>query len=641
MAASQVNNSALPQGFTVYQAAPGAQLQFIPAIGTQELDDMIHAYIPGPASIQEKRATVSIEFLKYTQTTGETFNFYPVLTAVESPAMTDSVSSSYASPMTPSWDFSRLSTAPSVASSRASAHSRQSRKPSSSASSRHPGDVSNLPGMKIMTRDGRDITDSASRGSKTKEQRDHAHLMRIIKACDSCRRKKTKCDPSHRRRGVSQTQAPAAAKVAKRTKTAQPQSAPPPPSLAGHDVGFPVLPQSELDWSLFPPMDDFAMPDMSPEAWDELLAQPQFTDPNTDFLLDQFLADGPLDFQSPQIYTPSTSFSCPPLSAATPSSLAASSFASTSASASGATSPDGLQTSPALPYLQRGEGGSTDYTDFNLYSPRSSFSEDDQMVSIEQPYASHKAGVNHAQSESPGSQAVAPSAWTGDTSRDMHGLMQEWSDWSGSSVLSAHPDGDVGYNVAAIHDAADYSAGSHGLYAVSQGFEDGLDQQSVEVWHERSAPDQQPQLQRTLQGVFAASSAGSDAIRRGVANADLIRAYESILRSGVLHEPDSQQSHVVEDTDPQNMKRSPTLASVHDQSQSSSDSQQLELDLVRHRWRGTRDNKHRSRPDMAFPCDGRYFAQPSGFNHLHRSAYRRRTAQLNDTIWTCLGIYGE
>lgn len=56
-----------------------------------------------------------------------------------------------------------------------------------------------LPGFSIMTKDGVDVTSSAGRGTKTKEQREHAHLMRIMKACDGCKRKKVRCDPSHRR----------------------------------------------------------------------------------------------------------------------------------------------------------------------------------------------------------------------------------------------------------------------------------------------------------------------------------------------------------------------------------------------------------------------------------------------------------
>jgi len=47
-----------------------------------------------------------------------------------------------------------------------------------------------LPGFSIMTKDGIDVTNSAGRVTKSKEQREHAHLMRIMKACDSCKKKK-------------------------------------------------------------------------------------------------------------------------------------------------------------------------------------------------------------------------------------------------------------------------------------------------------------------------------------------------------------------------------------------------------------------------------------------------------------------
>jgi hypothetical protein len=54
-----------------------------------------------------------------------------------------------------------------------------------------------LPGFSIMTKDGVDVTSSAGRGTKTKEQREHAHLMRIMKACDECKRKKIRVSCFH------------------------------------------------------------------------------------------------------------------------------------------------------------------------------------------------------------------------------------------------------------------------------------------------------------------------------------------------------------------------------------------------------------------------------------------------------------
>lgn len=47
--------SPLPQGFSVYQPASGAQLQFLPALGARQLDGLIGAYVPGPAAFKDKR----------------------------------------------------------------------------------------------------------------------------------------------------------------------------------------------------------------------------------------------------------------------------------------------------------------------------------------------------------------------------------------------------------------------------------------------------------------------------------------------------------------------------------------------------------------------------------------------------------
>lgn len=214
----------LPQGFSVYQPFIGAPLQFLPALGTKELDNLLDAYVPGTASLKEKRADVSVDFFEHMQTTGQSFKFYaiPGLYATgassmpESPATTASFHASAstpsvnASPVTSNWDWSFVNSGIQTPAEMASASSRPSNlqqtvshrnSKSASPASRQasPIDFSHLPGMKILTKDGTDVTNSASRGCKTKEQRDHAHLMRIIKACESCRKKKIRCDPSHKR----------------------------------------------------------------------------------------------------------------------------------------------------------------------------------------------------------------------------------------------------------------------------------------------------------------------------------------------------------------------------------------------------------------------------------------------------------
>ena len=199
--------TSLPRGFSVYQPALGQQLQFFPAVGTQQLEDLINAYVPGPASAQEKRAAVSLDFLEFSQLTGESFKFYPVYAVAESPLaaspLQDSIASSFSvSPVTPNWDFGYIASSAASSSSRRSSNAqggRSSRKAASPSARQPTTDFSHLPGMKILTKDGLDVTNSAARGSKTKEQRDHAHLMRVIKACDSCKKKKVRCDPSHKK----------------------------------------------------------------------------------------------------------------------------------------------------------------------------------------------------------------------------------------------------------------------------------------------------------------------------------------------------------------------------------------------------------------------------------------------------------
>lgn len=214
--------SALPHGFSVYQPTVGSPLQFIPAMGTQQLDEMLHAYLPGHAPIADKRAAVSLDFLEQLHLTGQNYRFYQVesfysvlagprtpSSSTSSPLLDSGASSQCSFPATPSWDFTFVASAPTSKNprSRKSAHKKGSIKAAGRRGTSRglPTDFSTLPGMQIMTRDGVDITNCASRGSKTKEQRDHAHLMRIIKACDSCRAKKVRCDPSHKKRPSAST----------------------------------------------------------------------------------------------------------------------------------------------------------------------------------------------------------------------------------------------------------------------------------------------------------------------------------------------------------------------------------------------------------------------------------------------------
>lgn len=373
--------SSLPQGFSVYQPALGAPLQFFPALGSQELDDMINAYIPGPSATNEKRATITLDFFHYAQRTGQTFKFYPVQPApspVTSPSTTSpssaSVSPSFnVSPITSSWDWSATSASSVASSPHPSVRRRRGGKQSSSLPSRsHATDFSHLPGMKILTKDGVDVTHSGSRGTKTKEQRDHAHLMRIIKACDSCRRKKIRCDPSHKKRGAAQAAPQKTPKPAKRPRVAPSQLPPPCPRLDLAEAELPVS-TSTFEWdpsTSLAGLDDLDAAIMHYDSFDELIQFPQLVPSDAYF------------FPDASDYTSSQS---------TPSSATSPTKSRTPTSQQGLAAPSGpefvipqLQEQDwlaDLPFLERARSAS-DYTDFNLYSPASSFSEDERMLSI-------------------------------------------------------------------------------------------------------------------------------------------------------------------------------------------------------------------------------------------------------------------
>ncbi|KAK2672995.1 hypothetical protein RAB80_010538 [Fusarium oxysporum f. sp. vasinfectum] len=350
------NTNTLPQGFSVFQPTLGAQLQFFPAIGTRELDEMINAYMPGPASNQEKRASIALDYFEYAHLTGQTFKFYPIYSAADSPATASPLqdsgygSSFNTSPATSNWDWSNVNTS--------SSSRRSSPK---STSSPQATDFSNLPGMKIMTKDGRDVTNSASRGSKTKEQRDHAHLMRIIKACDSCKKKKIRCDPSHKKRGVSSTAAQPA-KVTKKTKTVAPEP-----------KATPVVVQDAFTQLTFPQqdfsadLDSLAAPtEQGVEPWEQFVQFPA-EDDNYDFFND------PEGYFSPGSSSFLSEDSTKPVTPTTEQDLLRRPRDEDLA---------GLTDLAAyMPFNQT--ESNHDYVDFNLYSPASIFSEDERMVPIE------------------------------------------------------------------------------------------------------------------------------------------------------------------------------------------------------------------------------------------------------------------
>ncbi|KAK3897481.1 hypothetical protein C8A05DRAFT_38965 [Staphylotrichum tortipilum] len=385
-------------GFSVCQPALGASLQWLPAIGTAELDDMINAFLPGPASIQDKRAHISMDFFEYYRQTGENFKFYPVAAGSFTPAT--------ASPATPAL-FDAAFAAPSfsnqspVLSDQGSwtqspaPRSSVSKKSSASSSSRQQQtavDFASHPGMRILTKDGRDVTNSASRGCKTKEQRDHAHLMRIIKACDACRKKKTRCDPSHRKRVGSAAQAEP--KPAKKPRKADES---PPVAVVDAPTEFAVGDAFAPEALAFPSFETTYPEASFEEFWNDFTTLEQ--DPvavAADFSFNDFVFDS---FTNPQtFFSPSEGSSATsPSQVLTPSLVDASPL---SASDLGVVdvAGDAVLQDMAVPYLTPGVAHGTNYVDFNLYSPGPEVYEDPvlQMRDLgsqhSSPQSSHSPG---------------------------------------------------------------------------------------------------------------------------------------------------------------------------------------------------------------------------------------------------------
>jgi len=379
-------------GFSVCQPALGASLQWLPAIGTAELDDMINTFLPGPASIQDKRAHVSMDFFEYYRQTGENFKFYPVASGSFTPLTSSPATlydSGYASSFNPSpvlsegsWTQSPAPFAPAASDAGSVARS-ASKKPSTSSSRQQPVDFSSHPGMRILTKDGRDVTNSASRGCKTKEQRDHAHLMRIIKACDACKKKKIRCDPSHRKRTASQASStsPAEHKPAKRPRKAE---EPPPVAIAGALTDFSVAGDSLASEALLGfPSFETAYPQDFEEFWTEFVtldqepvlaaAEPTFDD----FVFDSF-AD-PLNFFSPSSGSASTSPS-QVLTPFTPAHSSASPIVASDLAVDVAG--DFSFQDMTVPYLNPDTTYGTNYVDFNLYSPGPEVFDEDPVLQM-------------------------------------------------------------------------------------------------------------------------------------------------------------------------------------------------------------------------------------------------------------------
>ena len=199
--------------FTITQPFLGAPLQFNPALGSKELEELIDAYVVGSASKQDKFSEVTIDFYNHATVdlnTGSLVRHYNVLPFLpsQSPCAFDqspiqTQSSGFSPPMFTPSPASSIALGDSGYGSISSQTPPTRNGPSASRVSKKPKKETKkaaeirLPGFSIMTKDGVDVTSSAGRGTKTKEQREHAHLMRIMKACDACKKKKVRVSLHH------------------------------------------------------------------------------------------------------------------------------------------------------------------------------------------------------------------------------------------------------------------------------------------------------------------------------------------------------------------------------------------------------------------------------------------------------------
>ncbi|KAH8197978.1 hypothetical protein TruAng_007842 [Truncatella angustata] len=374
---SSNSSSSSLMSFSVSQPALGAPLQFFPEMGSAQLDELIDAYIPGPALILDKRRDVTVEFFNHAMATGENFKFFLVC-----PAVTSSTASP-ASTIQDSGYGSTSNTSPNMTNDNvwrqsfdgdswplaAPKKARKSGKKAGSSSSRsHASDFSHIPGMKIMTKEGLDVTNSASRGCKTKEQRDHAHLMRVLKACDSCKRKKTRCDPSHKR--GSSTDISSDSKVSKKArKSRAPPSQKPPSSSAAMKsdaLTFDSLTRESLSFDA----SFMITSELSMDDWDQYIKYDEEVN-------DAIPQDYDFFFDPATYYSPITENS------------ASASSSQVLTPASGLEVGSGVQfvgadllgvgdsQQPMLPYLDGGVDVGNNYVDFALYSPGSTYLDDE------------------------------------------------------------------------------------------------------------------------------------------------------------------------------------------------------------------------------------------------------------------------
>lgn len=260
--------------FTITQAFLGAPLQFAPALGSQELEQLVDAYVPGTASKQDKLSEVTIDFYNHATVdlnTGALVKRYDVFLSPrqafeQSPAQSQSSGFSPAGMYIPSPASSNnIGMTPPT---RHRTASRVSKKSATTKKDTKKVAETRLPGFSIMTKDGVDVTSSAGRGTKTKEQREHAHLMRIMKACDDCKRKKIRCDPTHRRQSTEMSRTSTASTSSRQPSSASSSRANPSPTASISSLSHQSSFASQATTPSFTPssaIDDFVL--FPEDAW--------------------------------------------------------------------------------------------------------------------------------------------------------------------------------------------------------------------------------------------------------------------------------------------------------------------------------------------------------------------------------------
>jgi len=307
--------------FTITQPFLGAPLQFQPALGSKELETLVDAYVIGNGSKQEKLSVVTVEFFNHATVdlntgaltrTYEAFPFGSMSEAFFEQSPVESQSSGFSPPIfTPSpgssatfgdsgyGSFAGPSMTPPT---RTLGSGRVTKKPAKKDTKKSKVDEARLPGFSIMTKDGIDVTTTAGRGTKTKEQREHAHLMRIMKACDACKRKKIRCDPSHRR---SQNDMSRASTTTTQSSSASARPSPQYESSPGSSAPALSRQSTQASQSVFTPsnvIDDFVLFPEDSASWNPDMSQADLGQFNFDINDMDFNAEMPVQHNEFSLY---------------------------------------------------------------------------------------------------------------------------------------------------------------------------------------------------------------------------------------------------------------------------------------------------------------------------------------------------